>query len=84
MIVTDIAVDSFWDDFCDLADKAGVTGGCSIAILARGREAWDREYGVDIERHRIDHPVLASSARSRTFGVGGDGCVGWRAWCGTC
>ncbi|MFC7965472.1 RapZ C-terminal domain-containing protein [Streptomyces cinereoruber] len=24
-------------------------------------EAWDRQYGVDIEHHHVDHPVLTSS-----------------------
>lgn len=35
VIVTDIATDPFWDDFRDLADKAGVAACWSTPILAR-------------------------------------------------
>ncbi|WP_432121511.1 RapZ C-terminal domain-containing protein [Streptomyces sp. S1] len=28
-------------------------------------EAWGREYGVDIEHHHVDHPVLSSKAPAR-------------------
>ncbi|WP_219852855.1 SpoIIE family protein phosphatase [Streptomyces solincola] len=35
VIVTDIATDAFWDDFRDLADKAGLAACWSTPILAR-------------------------------------------------
>lgn len=64
VIVTDIATDPFWDDFRDLADKAGVAACWSTPILARDGSL----LGTFAMYHRVPRiPQEADLALARVF-----------------
>ncbi|MFJ2058349.1 SpoIIE family protein phosphatase [Streptomyces sp. NPDC087908] len=64
VIVTDIATDPFWDDFRDLADKAGVAACWSTPILARDGSL----LGTFAMYHRVPRaPQDADLALARVF-----------------
>ncbi|GAB1331834.1 SpoIIE family protein phosphatase [Streptomyces sennicomposti] len=64
VIVTDIATDPFWDDFRDLADKAGVASCWSTPILARDGAL----LGTFAMYHRVPRaPQQADLAVARIF-----------------
>ncbi|MER0443570.1 SpoIIE family protein phosphatase [Streptomyces sp. Edi4] len=64
VIVTDIATDPFWDDFRDLADRAGVAACWSTPILARDGSL----LGTFAMYHRVPRaPQEADLALARVF-----------------
>ncbi|GJF25307.1 SpoIIE family protein phosphatase [Streptomyces sp. HO565] len=64
VIVTDIATDTFWDDFRDLADRAGLAACWSTPILARDGSL----LGTFAMYHRVPRaPQEADLALARVF-----------------